>query len=381
MTVFMPGAQFVDLGPDGGTWVDTSAGPVIVLHTTEGGSVAGAESAMRARGVPSHLTYDPTSRVLHQHVRLDRSAMALANKRGGVQTNRRKQVIQVEIVGYAGKTHEMPEWWYRNIVDDVIRPLQQMFSVPVVAPEFLGAMHGTIATASARQRMSYAEWNAYTGFCGHQHVPENHHWDPGFFQWHLVTRFLGQPAAAPGPARKPRPRSDVPEGMLAWTDPLMVSAAIGHWQRFLMFYCEQDLGPSGADDAFGELTDQGTRNFQAFFGLSVDGVVGPDTQGLADYVVAARKEQEADVLRAIAAKWAGIAARLDGGSVLYRRSGVIDEDAKWVQILLNKHGFGPLVEDGQYGAKTEDAVKAFQRARGLKVDGVVGPVTWQELTK
>lgn len=39
-----------------------------------------------------------------------------------------------------------------------------------------------------------------------------------------------------------------------------------------------------------------------------------------------------------------------------------------------------LAEDGIFGKITEEAVKAFQKDRGLAVDGIVGPETWDVLT-
>ena len=35
-----------------------------------------------------------------------------------------------------------------------------------------------------------------------------------------------------------------------------------------------------------------------------------------------------------------------------------------------------LVADGLYGPATEDVVRAFQREKGLTVDGKIGPQTW-----
>ncbi|MDP8928306.1 MAG: peptidoglycan-binding protein, partial [Actinomycetota bacterium] len=37
--------------------------------------------------------------------------------------------------------------------------------------------------------------------------------------------------------------------------------------------------------------------------------------------------------------------------------------------------------DGLYGPGMERAVRAFQKSRGLEVDGVVGPRTWAELLR
>jgi peptidoglycan hydrolase-like protein with peptidoglycan-binding domain len=47
-----------------------------------------------------------------------------------------------------------------------------------------------------------------------------------------------------------------------------------------------------------------------------------------------------------------------------------------LQHLLNA-GPASLVVDGDFGPKTDDAVRAAQRAHRLTVDGVVGPQTWR----
>lgn len=49
-----------------------------------------------------------------------------------------------------------------------------------------------------------------------------------------------------------------------------------------------------------------------------------------------------------------------------------------LQKMLNAKGY-KLTEDGDFGSKTEAAVKAYQKANGLEVDGEVGPMTWAAL--
>lgn len=50
-----------------------------------------------------------------------------------------------------------------------------------------------------------------------------------------------------------------------------------------------------------------------------------------------------------------------------------------VQHLLEHHGYELDYHDGKYGPGTASAVESFQSDRGLTVDGVAGPNTWEEL--
>jgi peptidoglycan hydrolase-like protein with peptidoglycan-binding domain len=52
---------------------------------------------------------------------------------------------------------------------------------------------------------------------------------------------------------------------------------------------------------------------------------------------------------------------------------------KTLQAQLKKLGFEPGPIDGIFGSDTDSAVRAFQRARGIQVDGIVGPQTWATL--
>lgn len=61
------------------------------------------------------------------------------------------------------------------------------------------------------------------------------------------------------------------------------------------------------------------------------------------------------------------------------RRGDTGPEVARLQWLLRVHGFPPGPLDGRFGPATEAAVKAFQRARGLVPDGIVGPRTRRAL--
>jgi len=63
------------------------------------------------------------------------------------------------------------------------------------------------------------------------------------------------------------------------------------------------------------------------------------------------------------------------------RKGSKGEQVKTLQRLLNAIGYNCGTVDGDFGAKTETALKKFQKARGLTQDGVCGQATWNEILK
>lgn len=55
------------------------------------------------------------------------------------------------------------------------------------------------------------------------------------------------------------------------------------------------------------------------------------------------------------------------------------EDVRWAQQRLKALGYDCGTADGIFGTKTDNAVKAFQKAKGLSQDGDIGPKTWDKL--
>lgn len=63
------------------------------------------------------------------------------------------------------------------------------------------------------------------------------------------------------------------------------------------------------------------------------------------------------------------------------RYGSKGTDVVALQNKLNSIGFDCGAADGIFGKKTLAAVRLYQAAKGLEVDGIVGPQTWASLDK
>ena len=111
------------------------------------------------------------------------------------------------------------------------------------------------------------------------------------------------------------------------------------------------------DDVFDEATDQALRHFQQDRGLSVDGIVGPESY------------------RALAAaRW-----RL-GDRILSRATRpFVGDDVAALQERLLELGFDAGRADGVFGPRTESALRGLQREYGLVPDGTCGPATLRAL--
>jgi Transglycosylase SLT domain/Putative peptidoglycan binding domain/LysM domain len=114
-----------------------------------------------------------------------------------------------------------------------------------------------------------------------------------------------------------------------------------------------NVGP--IDGVVGPRTAGAVRSFQRHAGIHADGLAGPRTR----------------------ARLGRLGRPLFGARTLAR--GRIGWDVSVLQFLLGRRGFAPPHLNGNFGRGTERAVRRFQRAFGLAVDGIAGPATRRAL--
>jgi peptidoglycan hydrolase-like protein with peptidoglycan-binding domain len=174
-----------------------------------------------------------------------------------------------------------------------------------------------------------------------------------FYVQIVVPEPTATPTDTPQPTETPLPTAT------PTNTPLPTLKALGDWpvkktedegaEVYALQYLLRAEGYSlTADGKFGPKTASSVKNFQEAKGLTVDGIVGPDT-------------------------WQAL---IQGHTV---KKGNVGEAVWAVQHLLKyKHG-QELEPDGSFGDETDAAVRDLQTAYGLKVDGIVGKNTWKAL--
>lgn len=160
----------------------------MVWHTIQGSAQSGINT-FKSKGINSHWILDIENRRVYQLVPLGRSSATLRNAPGEPETNR-ANAIQVEMSGFAEDMHLLSDRDLQWIGEFFLAPI--MAAVPELSSNYVenfGEDAGfVLARSSAKQRFSPVEWLQFGGHCGHQHVPENDHWDPGGFDIGSVVK-------------------------------------------------------------------------------------------------------------------------------------------------------------------------------------------------
>jgi peptidoglycan hydrolase-like protein with peptidoglycan-binding domain len=119
--------------------------------------------------------------------------------------------------------------------------------------------------------------------------------------------------------------------------------------QYLLLVRGHDSGQ--VDGVWGPRSALGAESFQGSVGLTADGLVGQRT-------------------------WTAL---LSGGTRPTLSRGTVGDDVRRLQRALTAALGRTVPIDGTFGADTETAVRDYQRSRGLGVDGIAGPLTWDAL--
>ena len=135
--------------------------------------------------------------------------------------------------------------------------------------------------------------------------------------------------------------------------PLLRSGSSNNFVYLLQFILNNDYGYNlSVDGIFGNNTLNAVRDFQRVNSLTVDGLVGNNT-------------------------WKTL---LTLPTYPLLRQNYRGAYVRFLQQLLESNLYPVGTIDGIFGSRTANAVRAFQSANGLAVDGIVGPNTWAALT-
>lgn len=132
------------------------------------------------------------------------------------------------------------------------------------------------------------------------------------------------------------------------------------------------------------------RGFQGRNNLAVDGIAGPDTeQALRDAgrpadagsAQPAPAAEEGESYEFESLEFESSTSPSTRSTMPTLRKGARGTAVADLQRRLAAAGFSAGAVDGIFGSLTDAAVRSFQRARRLLVDGVVGPQTWGALPR
>lgn len=175
--------------------------------------------------------------------------------------------------------------------------------------------------------------DSYFNVKGHVNYANQTHTDPGSgWDWPRYKKLVAGGSTSGGGSST----------TLSW--PTVKYGNTGERVRTVQYLLQQWGYSISADGNFGSGTLNAVKNFQSSHGLYADGVVGN-------------------------ASWPALTITTQQGN-----SG---PKVRAVQSQLRESGYWVAV-DGIFGSGTYSAVRSFQSAKGLGVDGIVGDNTWNK---
>ena len=142
---------------------------------------------------------------------------------------------------------------------------------------------------------------------------------------------------------------------------------------------EEDTAATATEAVYGDKNVyeiQQWLNSHFGFDIYIDGVYGPQTR--AALVMALQTVLNDDYGADLEVD--GIFGRQTEKAVRNLERGGYGDYVRVLQGFLICHGYDTGGFDGDFGTRTESAVKTFQSVRGLYVDGIAGKATFEELT-
>lgn len=189
-----------------------------------------------------------------------------------------------------------------------------------------------------------------------------------------VKAVLDSPGGEPGLSVPDLPpglewgQGGLPDVSIVNNRPLLQYNSVGdHVRRAQQFLLDHNINIGSVDGEFGPRTYTGVKRFQQAKGLTVDGIIGPQTWVALE--ASPEKPQSApkpDIKIPDKCKTQVIQRGARGNCV------------KSLQRALNVLGYNSGAPDGSFGPKTDQAVRSFQRFSRITVDGIVGPQTWSK---
>ena len=131
------------------------------------------------------------------------------------------------------------------------------------------------------------------------------------------------------------------------------------------------------DPFLGSGTTAAVTAFQQANGLTADGIAGKATQNAIYAAINGGSSSSGGSSSGSSTSPAsyGAKASSNGYTTISSTSGSNSSNVKAVQSALSAKGYYNGDYDGSYGSGTEQAVKDFQKAMGLRVTGMAGPTT------